>query len=415
MKNWMKSTLMAFFLVAAISVTALAAGFGSGRLTAKENDVAVSINIPEGKTETITSLRVKLHVALNSGSMKEPAFQFENTIKSAVKDAAISREANGSYMVDLILSGKKDQAIFGKAEDVSVGTLSIRPDSEEYEIKVEFAGIHAKSEQPDVSYVKADGTSELSVLLSDAESVVLKKAKTEPTEQPTEPTEQPTEPTEQPTEPTEQPTEPSTEQPIVNPPVPEPVAPRAPELKAAAKTGSKAVMFTWTKIDEADGYVLYEYNSSMKKFMEIQTLASPSITAYSQSFANATAHRFKICAYKVKQDGTRLYSADSAEVNVKICPAKVKGITAKFKNDSKVTIAWKKVSGAKGYQIYRSKKKNGKYTLVKTIKKGGTKKCNLSHKAGKTYYYKVRAFVTDVNGKRVYGTFSAVKSPKKKS
>ena len=114
------------------------------------------------------------------------------------------------------------------------------------------------------------------------------------------------------------------------------------------------------------------------------------------------------------QNGTKIYSTDSAEVQITVSPAKVKSVTAKFKNSSKVTITWKKVSKAKGYQIYRSKKKNGKYKLVKTIKKGSTKKYNVSHKEGKTYYYKVRAFVTNANGKRVYGTFSTAKSPKKK-
>ena len=387
MKNWMKSILMTFLLVAAISVTALAAGLASGRLTAKENDVAVSLNIPEGETDAITSLRVKLQVTAENGSMKEPVFQFENAIKSVIKDAAISREGNGSYLVDLVLSGKKDQVIFNKAGDVSVGTLSIHPDSEEYRIKVEFAGMNAESGQQDVSYVKADGTSEISVLLSGAESVVLKKEKPEPTE-----------------------TETGTE----NPPALTPTAPRTPQLKAAVKNGSKVVLFTWNKIDEADGYVLYEYNSSKKEYAEIQTLTSPAITAYSKSYANATSHTFKMCAYKIAADGNTIYSGDSAEVKVTTSPAKVKSVTAKFKNSSKVTITWKKVSKAKGYQIYRSTKKNGKYTLVKTIKKGSTKKCNLSHKAGKTYYYKVRAFVTDANGKRVYGTFSAVKTPKKK-
>ena len=36
-------------------------------------------------------------------------------------------------------------------------------------------------------------------------------------------------------------------------------------------------------------------------------------------------------------------------------------------------------------------KNYGKYKLVKTIRKGGTKKCTLSYPAGKKYYYKIRA------------------------
>lgn len=160
--------------------------------------------------------------------------------------------------------------------------------------------------------------------------------------------------------------------------------------------------------------MIYKYDSSQKKYTAMQTITSPAVTAFNKKFSNATTNRFKISAYKVAADGNRVYSQDSAEVKITVCPAKVKGIAAKQKNDKQVTISWKKVNKAKGYQIYRSKKKNGKYTIVKTIKKGGTKKCNLSHKNGETYYYKVRAFVNGANGKRVYGAFSAVKSPKKK-
>ena len=185
-------------------------------------------------------------------------------------------------------------------------------------------------------------------------------------------------------------------------------------MRVSAKSGSNVVMFTWTKIDESDGYVLYVYNSGKKEFEAFQTINSPSVVAFSKKYANASTQRFKICAYKVGADGNRVYSDSSPEAKITVCPAKVKGVTAKFKGTSKVTIAWKKVSKAKGYQIYRSKKKNGKYTIVKTVRKGGTKKCSLTHKAGKTYYYKVRAYVDGVNGKRVYGSFSAVKSPKKK-
>ena len=75
-------------------------------------------------------------------------------------------------------------------------------------------------------------------------------------------------------------------------------------------------------------------------------------------------------------------------------------------------ITWEKVSGASGYEIYSATSKNGKYKKVMTIKKGGTVSYkNTKLKKGKTYYYKVRAYRT-VNGKKVYGAYSSVKSVK---
>ncbi len=76
----------------------------------------------------------------------------------------------------------------------------------------------------------------------------------------------------------------------------------------------------------------------------------------------------------------------------------------------KVTVSWKKVSGASGYVVYRSAKKSSGFRAVRTIKKGSTVRyTNTKLKKGRRYYYKVRAYMT-VNGKKVYGRYSAVKS-----
>ena len=72
----------------------------------------------------------------------------------------------------------------------------------------------------------------------------------------------------------------------------------------------------------------------------------------------------------------------------------------------KVTLRWKKANRATGYKVYRSTKKNGKYTCIKTLK--GLKYTDKNLKKGKTYYYKVRAY-RKVKGQNVYGSYSAVR------
>lgn len=73
-------------------------------------------------------------------------------------------------------------------------------------------------------------------------------------------------------------------------------------------------------------------------------------------------------------------------------PGKVKKVTATVKNSRKkkktVTVTWKKVSGATGYKVYLSKKKNKSYRKKTTVKKT---KAVLKLKKG-TYYIKVRAY-----------------------
>ncbi|MCC2864883.1 hypothetical protein LK494_02980 [Anaerovorax odorimutans] len=70
---------------------------------------------------------------------------------------------------------------------------------------------------------------------------------------------------------------------------------------------------------------------------------------------------------------------------------------------------WSKVKGAKGYHLYRSTKKSGKYKRIATTKKGSYTDKKL--KEGKKYYYKVRAYKSS-KGKKKYGKFSAAQAAK---
>ena len=92
----------------------------------------------------------------------------------------------------------------------------------------------------------------------------------------------------------------------------------------------------------------------------------------------------------------------------KVTVAKVAGVKAKVKN-KKATISWKKVSGAAGYEVVYSKDKKVK----KSVKKVSTKKTSCvtgKLSKGKKYYVKVRAYKKDSSHRKVYGTYSSVKS-----
>ena len=82
----------------------------------------------------------------------------------------------------------------------------------------------------------------------------------------------------------------------------------------------------------------------------------------------------------------------------------VKNLSVKNKT-TKVAITWKKVSGAKGYELYRCKE-GGSYRKLKTTKY--ISYTDTGVKAGNSYYYKVRAYKT-VKGKKVYGKMSEAK------
>jgi hypothetical protein len=97
-----------------------------------------------------------------------------------------------------------------------------------------------------------------------------------------------------------------------------------------------------------------------------------------------------------------------------IKPAKTTVKSVKSSKAKKATITWSKVTGADGYEVYQATSKSGTYSKVKTVTKGSTVSYTKgSLKSGKTYYYKVRAYKT-IDGKKVYGSYSAVKSVKVK-
>ena len=98
-----------------------------------------------------------------------------------------------------------------------------------------------------------------------------------------------------------------------------------------------------------------------------------------------------------KSAGTAVITAsagnESASCRIRVSlskPGKVKARAAGLKT---IRISWKKVSGAEGYQIYRSAEKNGTYKKIATVKGGNkTSYKNKKRTTGKVYYYKVRAY-----------------------
>ena len=108
----------------------------------------------------------------------------------------------------------------------------------------------------------------------------------------------------------------------------------------------------------------------------------------------------------IYQNGRWHDLAEEAEYNFKTGNLCIKAFTdksganigkvAKVKNagstKNSAKLSWTKVSGAKGYELYRATSKNGTYKKVATTSQTSYQDKKLSSK--KTYYYKVRAYKT---------------------
>ena len=106
------------------------------------------------------------------------------------------------------------------------------------------------------------------------------------------------------------------------------------------------------------------------------------------------------CSFKFEVVGTK-------------SPAPAKAVLKSVKGRKKsAVVSWKKVSGAKGYQIQYSKNKDFKSGIKSTtVKSGSTLKKKVSISKKGKYYFRVRAYkkVRDV---KVYGKWSNVKKAK---
>ena len=199
---------------------------------------------------------------------------------------------------------------------------------------------------------------------------------------------------------------------------PKPETPNKPEEKPNKVLGIKAtsnsynsIKLTWNKvINRANGYDVYRSTSKDGKYTLRKTITSKNTIEFTDTGLDTnTTYYYKVRAYRMIADKKK-YGSYSEIVCAKPVLSKTT-ITVSSKS-KKATIKWNKVLGASGYKVYSATSSNGTYSLKKTITSINTLSyTNTNLVSGKTYYYKVRAY-RNVNGKVVYGPYSAVKSKK---
>lgn len=182
------------------------------------------------------------------------------------------------------------------------------------------------------------------------------------------------------------------------------------KVKAASAAYNK-VKIRWSAVSGAAGYEVCRYNSSTKKYTALASVTGTSYTA--GALDTGTSYSYAVRAYK-SVNGSKVYSGYSGIASAKPALAKAASVKAKNSKNKTAVVSWKKVSGASGYEVYRSTKKSSGFQKAAAMKKASTVKyTNKKLAKGKTYYYKVKAYRT-VKGKKVYAPFSAVASVKVK-
>lgn len=177
--------------------------------------------------------------------------------------------------------------------------------------------------------------------------------------------------------------------------------------KIEAKSGKK-VALTWKKVSQAEGYLIYRKDSEDGKYNQIGKVTSEKTLTYTDTVkSNNKTYTYKIQAYNTNNGKQGVGAYSSTKSAKTLAKAKITGITSS--NEEVLKISWNKVSGAKGYIISRSTKKDSGYSEIDTV--SGEKTTSYTDdtvKAGKTYYYKVEAYNVNSGTKGYGGASDAV-------
>ena len=158
----------------------------------------------------------------------------------------------------------------------------------------------------------------------------------------------------------------------------------------------------WSKVAGADGYQVYVYNDTAKKWTK---LPSTSRTTYEvDDLVSAKSYKFRVRAYDKKTGGT-VYSAYTT-ITAATEPDEVDNVKVSAKTKTSVTLSWTPVKRATGYQVYIYSTTKGKF-VRKTAVTGTTAKIT-GRKEGTSYKFKVRAYFKQADGTSRYGEWSDV-------
>ncbi|MGN0465716.1 MAG: glycoside hydrolase family 3 N-terminal domain-containing protein [Lachnospiraceae bacterium] len=181
-------------------------------------------------------------------------------------------------------------------------------------------------------------------------------------------------------------------------------------------SGNNSLKLSWSKLSNVTGYRVYR-SIDGRNFTYLKTLKGNNVLTYTdKNLAIEKKYYYKVRGYIDDVAlGKRIYGilSDTVSATVFRVWQKIVNFNAMPSSYNSIRLSWSKLSGVTGYRVYRST--NGKdFTYLKTLK--GTNILTYTDKSlltGKTYYYKVRAYLDDKKtNKRYYGAFSAGVSAK---
>ncbi len=172
--------------------------------------------------------------------------------------------------------------------------------------------------------------------------------------------------------------------------------------------------------DDSTNVVCEGYSKAFQYLCDLSDITCYTVTGMMNGGTGEGPHMWNIVAAKslygtgknsILYMTQETYSVD--DLTAKPAKTSITGISNR--TAGKLVITWKKAKSADGYEIYRRAGTTNPYVRAAVIKSGSTTKyTNAKLKKGHTYYYRIRSYRYDENGRKIYSGWSTVKKQKVK-
>lgn len=183
-------------------------------------------------------------------------------------------------------------------------------------------------------------------------------------------------------------------------------------LDSAKSVNYHTVDISWKPVNGAEGYRVYRKTAG-GSFKAIANVNGQSKTSYRNTgLTTGTTYIYTVRALYKLDGRTQLGDYEKTGITGRPMPEKTALSKIQTWGYQALKVSWNKVDGANGYRVYYKASKNGSWKYAAQIA-GGNSTSYVHNKltAGKTYYYKVRAFRT-VKNVKCFGAYSSELSGK---
>ena len=182
-------------------------------------------------------------------------------------------------------------------------------------------------------------------------------------------------------------------------------SPAAP-TNLAATAGNGQVSLSWTASPGATGYTVMHSTTSGGPYAIMKT--GMTATSFNDAgLTNGITYYYVVSASNARGESPQSNQASAMPMGIPAPPANLTA-TSGAAGSKSIILNWTASPGATGYLVYRATSAYGTYSLIKTGL-AATTYSNTGLRAGKTYYYKVKAVNTA--GKSTYSNIAHAASP----